>query len=301
MTPPTQPTWAADSRAAAASALRSSAKQCGLDLRGARLIRLFASAVYHLPAADVVARIAPMTSPDTVAHLATSVQVTRWLVGIGFPTVEPLPLDQPVVADGCVLTLWRYLPQEGPALMPADLGRLLRELHGLETPPMRMPLYRPLVTVRRAIESSHAINQDERAWLKKRCTQLLNAYDQLSFPLQAGIIHGDAYRGNLLRDGRRVVLADWDEVSTGPREIDLIPTLQGTRFGLSEYERDAFIEAYEYDIRAWDGYPVLREIRELSTVSALLREARADLAALRQLHVRLRSLHTGNDQQWTTF
>jgi aminoglycoside phosphotransferase (APT) family kinase protein len=242
-----------------------------------------------------------MTSPDTVAHLATSVQVTRWLVGIGFPTVEPLPLDQPVVADGCVLTLWRYLPQEGPALMPADLGRLLRELHGLEIPPMRMPLYRPLVTVRRAIESSHAINQDERAWLKKRCTQLLNAYDQLSFPLQAGIIHGDAYRGNLLRDGRRVVLADWDEVSTGPREIDLIPTLQGTRFGLSEYERDAFIAAYQYDIRAWDGYPVLREIRELSTVSALLREARADLAALRQLHVRLRSLHTGNDQQWTTF
>ena len=48
------------------------------------------------------------------------------------------------------------------------------------------------------------------------------------------MIHGDAWWGNLLRDGDRVVLADWDNVSTGPREIDLIPTLQAPRFGLPE-------------------------------------------------------------------
>jgi len=43
------------------------------------------------------------------------------------------------------------------------------------------------------------------------------------------LIHGDAYRGNLLRDGKRVVLADWDAVGAGPREVDLIATLQGTQ------------------------------------------------------------------------
>ena len=57
---------------------------------------------------------------------------------------------------------------------------------------MPLPVYRPLVAVRQAIESSHAINEDERAWLRNRCTQLLSAYDQLSFPLPAGMIHGDA-------------------------------------------------------------------------------------------------------------
>ena len=71
------------------------------------------------------------------------------------------------------------------------------------------------------------------------------------------MIHGDAWWGNLLRDGDRVVLADWDNVSTGPREIDLIPTLQASRFGLPEHERDAFIAAYGHDIRSWPGYPVL--------------------------------------------
>ena len=143
---------------------------------------------------------------------------------------------------------------------PSDLGRLLRQLHQIDPPPVSSPVYRPLVPVRQAIESSHVIDEDERAWLRNRCEELLASYDQLSFPLPAGLIHGDAWQGNLLRDGPRVVLADWDEVSTGPREIDLIPTLQGTRFGLPQAQRDAFIAAYGHDIRTWDGYRILCEI-----------------------------------------
>jgi aminoglycoside phosphotransferase (APT) family kinase protein len=281
--------------------LRSAADRCGLDPRGARLIRMFATAVYDLPAADAVARMAPLTSTDTVTRLAVSVHVTRWLGRIGFPVVEPLPVEQPIVGDGYAVTLWRYLPQEGPPPVPADLGLLLRGLHQLDPPPFTLPAYRPLLSVREAIESSQAINEGERAWLRGHCAHLLDAYDRLSFPLPAGMIHGDAWRGNLLRDGHRVVLADWDEVSTGPREIDLVPTLQGTRFGLLEAQCDAFITAYGYDIRTWEGYPVLHEIRELSTILALLREGNATKVAQRELQVRLRSIRTGNHQQWTTF
>ena len=296
-----QPSAAADFRAAAVSALRSSADRCGLDPRGARLIRLFATAVYHLPAAGAVARITPVASADTVTRLATSVKLTRWLGGIGFPVVEPLPVEQPVVSDGYAVTLWRYMPQKGPRPVPADLGLLLRRLHQLDPPPFTLPAYRPLLSVREAIESSQAINEGERAWLRNRCGELLDAYDRLRFSLPAGMIHGDAWRGNLLRDGHRVVLADWDEISTGPREIDLVPTLQGTRFGLPEPQRDTFIAAYGHDIRTWDGYPVLHEIREVSTTSALLREGNANEVAQRELQVRLRSLRTGNNQQWSPF
>lgn len=38
------------------------------------------------------------------------------------------------------------------------------------------------------------------------------------------------------------------------------------------------------------GYPVLREMRELSTLSAILRDGHADAAARRELGIRLRSL-----------
>lgn len=291
----------ADFPAAAASALPHAASSRGLDAHGARLIHLYATAVYHLPAAGAVARIAPVTSPGSVTRLAASVRLTRWLTRIGFPTVEPLPVDQPVTSHGCAVTFWRYLPQNCPEPVPADLGRLLHRLHRLTPPPVPLPAYRPLVSVRRAIESSRAISEDERAWLRDRCAQLLDAYDQLQFALPAGMIHGDAYRGNLLRDGGRVVLADWDAASTGPREIDLIPTLQGTRFGLPAAQRDAFITAYGHDIRSWDGYQVLLDMRELSTTSALLRDGHGNPAAQRQLQTRLQSLRAGDDQQWMAF
>jgi Phosphotransferase enzyme family len=248
-----------------------------------------------------VARIAPVTSPDTARRLATSVQVTRWLAGIGFPTVEPLPVDQPVTSHSCAVTFWRYLPQNGPEPVPADLGRLLHRLHRLDPPPAPLPAYRPLVSIRQAIESSRAIDEDEHMWLTEHCERLLAAYGQLRFPLSPGMIHGDAYRGNLLRDEHRVVLADWDAVSTGPREIDLIPTLQAPRLGLPKGQRDAFIAAYGYDIRSWDGYPILRDIRELSTTSALLRDGHTNAAAQRELQIRLRSLRTGDDRPWTPF
>jgi hypothetical protein len=63
----------------------------------------------------------------------------------------------------------------------------------------------------------------------------------------------------------------------------------------------AFIAAYGHDIRGWAGYPVLRDIRELSTITALLRDAHVAPAAHDRLQVRLRSLHTGGTRQWTTF
>jgi aminoglycoside phosphotransferase (APT) family kinase protein len=291
----------ADLPTVAASALQHAARHRGLNAHGARLIRLFATAVYYLPAADAVARIALVTSPDSVTKLAMSVRVTRWLAGIGFPAVEPLPVDQPVTSHGCAVTFWRYLPQEGPRPGPAELGRLLRWLHRLEPRPGLLPAYRPLVSVQRVIEASRAIEEDERTWLTNRCAQLLDAYDRLHFPLQAGMIHGDAYRGNLLCDGHRVVLADWDAVSVGPREIDLVPTLQAARFGLPEDQRNAFIAAYGHDIRSWAGYPILRDIRELSTTSALLRDGHVNETARHELRVRLRSLHADDDRRWTPF
>ena len=152
-----------------------------------------------------------------------------------------------------------------------------------------------------AARSGVNARDDNRTWLNYHSDQLLAAYGKLGFLLPAGMIHGDAWRGNLLRDAHRVVLADWDNVSVGPREIDLVPTLQAPRFGLPEDQRDAFIDAYGRDIRSWDGYQVLLRTRELSTVSALLREAHASDAARRELLVRLGSIRAGDDGQWTSF
>lgn len=285
----------------AAKALRAASKQLGLDHADARLIRVFGTAVYYLPGAAAVARIAQASSPEALTRLSTSVRVTRWLVEQGFPAVEPLPVVQPVASHGCAVTFWRYLPQDGPAPRPADLGLLLRHLHRLGSPSVPLTTYKPLVNVRKAIMGSRAISDEERSWLASRCEQLADAYASLSFDLPSGVIHGDAWRGNLLRDGSRVVLGDWDNVSAGPREIDLVPTLQAPRFGLPAEERDAFVAAYGHDIRAWGGYPILHNMRELSTLTALLRDGHSSAAARRELAIRLRSVRTGDDHSWNSF
>ena len=79
------------------------------------------------------------------------------------------------------------------------------------------------------------------------------------------------------------------------------PNLQATRFGLQADERDAFIAAYGQDIRAWPGYQTLHDIRELSTTSALLRDAHRDPTRRHELKVRLRTLRFGDDLPWTAF
>jgi hypothetical protein len=261
--------------------------------------------IWHIPAR--LARHARQRvlkiSPDWPWKDAFLASWQRWLATISFPAVEPLPIAQPVITHWCAVTFWRYLPQDtpGPEPGPADLGHLLRRLHQFGAPPVPLPAYQPLRSTREAIKASRAVSDTERAWLTHHHERLLASYQRLTFGLPPGLIHGDAWRGNLLRDRGRTVLADWDHVSTGPREIDLIPTLQASRFGLPEHQRNAFVAAYAHDIRSWPGYPVLRDIRELSTMTALLRNAHTDPAARRELTVRLRSLRTGDDQQWTTF
>ena len=59
----------------------------------------------------------------------------------------------------------------------------------------------------------------DRMFLRDRLTELREAYGRLEFVLPAGLVHGDANIGNIIRrqaDGV-AVLIDWDGVAAGPR------------------------------------------------------------------------------------
>ena len=174
---------------------------------------------------------------------------------------------------------------------------MLRQLHRLPVPPVELRPYRPLQTLGDTIEHSTVLPDSDRHWLATRRKELLDAYASLSFPLGTGFIHGDAYPGNTLWDGDRPLLGDWDEVGTGPRELDLINTHQGARFGRTALERQQFTDAYGYDVTAWPGFPVLREMRDLHSLASYIRLADAgDEHAHAQLAFRLGTLETGDDQ-----
>ncbi|MBO3752062.1 aminoglycoside phosphotransferase family protein [Streptosporangiaceae bacterium NEAU-GS5] len=291
-----------DIAAGAPAALDAACREAGLSPSGALLLRNFANIVYLLPAESVVVRLTEAATPGRYERLVTSIRTTRWLAEQGFPAIQPIDVRQPIAAEGHFATFWSYERHEGPPPDPAALGIMLRLLHALPPVPFDLPTYDPFGSVRRAIGACRVLRDEERGWLLERCSALSDSYyERLSFALPYGLVHGDAHRGNLLRTSGRLVLCDWDSVSAGPREIDLIPTLQGGRFGLTECMRDRFADAYGFDPRDWFGFVIMRDIRELQTLTAVLRRAHLDEASRAELRLRLDSLRAGDDRTWNAF
>lgn len=233
-----------------------------------------AATLYLIETDRVVVRL--NQDSDDRRRARTVVELTRWLTQQDFPSTAPIDVEQPIDVDEYTVTLWRYYPQNGRSKPAADhLGVMLRQLHALPTPPVELGRYQPLKNFGDSVAAGISLSTQDREWLLARRAGLLAQYEQLDFPLGFGWIHGDAYPGNTLWDGDRALLGDWDEVGTGPRELDLVNTHQGARFGRTPTERQAFTAAYGYDVTTWSGFAVLREMRDLHTLGSYIRLADA--------------------------
>ncbi|MGW2666177.1 phosphotransferase [Nocardia tengchongensis] len=281
--------------------LSTAASHAGLSIAGARLLHKHSTSVFLLPAESAVARI---SHHQRGLRARDAVRITRWLADRGVPVTEPL-LDTAIDIDRATVTFWHYYPQPEGNQRPSlrALGEILRQLHQLPGPPFDLPIYTPLTSLIAELEHrEQPLPQPDRQWLADRAAKLLNDYHALESHLGIGMVHGDAYIGNVMWGTDRMLLGDWDEVAYAPRELDLINTFQGTRFGLTETDLDAFISGYGWDPRAWTGFETLREMRDLHTLSAYLRRGRhGDLDALNVVAHRLPTLRRGDGTaSWTT-
>ncbi|MER5988685.1 phosphotransferase [Streptomyces sp. NPDC001787] len=272
------------------AAVRTACRQLGVPTTGLTLLRSHATNVYLLPDAHAVARVRPAAEATSVTR---TFRLQQWLNSQGYPAVEPLA--HPVHATPFIVTFWVYYPQQSTAPPASALGGLLRELHQLPQPPVDLPPYEPLASLSQAVGMSSVLGAGDRSWLTEAIDDTLYAYRNLDFPLGTGFIHGDAYPGNTLWDGTRVRLGDWDEASTGPRELDLANTIQGARFGRTAEQIGEFTNQYGYDPTDWPGLPVLVRMRDLHTLSSFIRRAdQDDNAAADELNRRLSTLQTGD-------
>lgn len=292
-------------------ALHRACDSAGLDPRGAVLIHHYANAVYLLPAANAVCRI--MCGSHSAERAATSVTITRWLTlqhnfsaAAPVPGIEPIPIDANTTAS-----FWTYYPQPDHHRSPtsAHLGPLIRRLHGLPHPPTRVPDWVPLRSLEHTLRSPAvlaAINPADRDWLLGQIDQIRHELDLLDWPLGWGLVHGDAWAGNLLwhtaAGPDATVLGDWDSVCRGPREIDLIPSFHAAR----RYRRgrewaQAFAVTYGYDLSTWPGFPTLFAMRDLVQLSAPLRRAPDEPALARALRQRLEGIKGRGPTTWTEF
>jgi aminoglycoside phosphotransferase (APT) family kinase protein len=160
----------------------------------------------------------------------------------------------------------------------------------------------------RATDDPDVLADVDREWLLGEITDIRAQLGDLDWPLGYGLIHGDAWAGNLLWDtthapagaqAARPLLGDWDGLAHGPREIDLIPTWHAaTRYGRGPAWADAFTTSYGHDLATWTGYPLLARMRDLVQLTGPLRRTRRGNIFERVLRQRLGGIRTRDTSVW---
>jgi thiamine kinase-like enzyme len=281
------------------AALQAACAVAGLDARDAELLHIRGNAVYYLPRSGSIARLrsTPGHQDQVRRQITVALQAATWLSRHGFPATKPLDLDQPIAVEGHLATFWRY----ETVISTSDrdltaLGRLIRRLHDLPQPGISLPSASPLGSLRADLNGSDAVTAADRRWLLDKAEDLEDQYRQTRWALGTGLMHGDAHPGNLLHTPNGIVLGDWDAVSHGPRELDLIPTSMWYRYGRPRAEWDTFCAAYDVKPGDLSGLPVLQGLRELQALAAYVRNA-ADHAYRNELARRITSLKVDDRTQ----
>lgn len=148
-----------------------------------------------------------------------------------FPTVTPLRFDAvplEVSSSGSwLVTCWPYRQLTPLACPPTDrahyaeLGQLLRRLHGIEA--LDLDLYDPLVWARSRV--ADLARMVDVSTLRIELDALAARY-QTAYPPACHVpVHGDVHWGQVARDETgRMVLLDFDTLSLGHPSVDCVPS-----------------------------------------------------------------------------
>ncbi|WP_113699571.1 phosphotransferase [Nonomuraea lactucae] len=247
----------------------------GLDPVGAEILRGQTNAVILLPVSSVIVKVA--RAGTDLAEVERTVCFVRWLMDMGFPTV-PLhaPDAQPLVLDCHPVTLWAFLPQPPEPILASTLAKPLSILHSLSDPPVSLPRADAVGAIRASLrQAAVVLPEEDLRFLEQRVDRLERELADVRYVLPPEtILQGDPHHKNALHSTDGVVLCDWDSVTVGHPEWDLVTIeIHCRRFGYGVDDYRDFAAAYGWDITAWDGYPVLRDLRELRMISTNARKS----------------------------
>ncbi|KAF4410306.1 phosphotransferase family protein [Streptomyces lycii] len=271
----------------------------GLDATGAVLIRGQTNAVVRLTAHPVVVKIARHgTAPEKVRRTVTFV---RWLMNMRFPTV-PLyrPEIQPLVIDGYAVTLWVHLPQPEHPVPAQAIAKPLNVLHSLGEIPVALERLDTCSAIRSSLSRTTTLPSSTLDLLHNRVNELELALATVDYAFADAILQGDPQHRNALHDGDRAVLCDWDSAVLGRPEWDLVTIeVHCRRFGYGPRHYARFAEAYGWDVTDWDGYPILRDLRELRMITTNARKSTHEPEKTAEVVRRVDGLLRGDSgQRW---
>jgi len=271
--------------------LLAACRTIGVDTGATDLIRAGSNTLYRLPG-GIVARIGRPGRQDLAYKEAV---VATWLAAAGVPAVRVLSdVEQPVrVADRAV-TFWYELAPHRRASM-GEIASVLRQLHTLPRPGFDLPALTPLWP-RGDLSRTEYLDAADRSWVLGRLDMLHRRYVELPAGQPWCFVHGDAWAGNFVTTAGGPVMLDLERFAYGPPEWDLVAVALAyvTHGTHSRREWLDFCARYGDDVTGWNGFAVLRDIRELRKAvfglprqkwdSAIAAQARYRLACLRGQH-----------------
>ncbi|APU21266.1 phosphotransferase family protein [Actinoalloteichus sp. GBA129-24] len=162
------------------------------------------------------------------------------------------------------MTFWQELPPHRHGT-PTEVAGALRLLHSMPTPTeFTLPPLTPFIRLEERITA--VTRSDDQAWLRQHLISLRTRYAELTVGLPHRVLHGDAWKGNVVStDDGQVVLLDLERCSVGPPEWDLVSTaIKHTSFAwitIGDYQD--FCRSYGHDVTTSTSFELLRDIREL--------------------------------------
>jgi Ser/Thr protein kinase RdoA (MazF antagonist) len=291
------------SSSAVVPTLRDACQRAGFSSSEAELLRIGENAIYQLADEPVVVRIA--RSADRMRRVERELCVARWLAAAKVPAIrvyEDVP-QQPLLVDGHPVSFWHTVTGGEPEPTHVDLARLLAEFHALSDCPCDLAGFDPIQSVESRLAKADDVSIADRDFLSARCAEVSSNLQNLTFALPRGPIHGDAHTKNLLTDHGQVVLLDFEAAAIGPREWDLLPTaIAVDRYRLPEETYQEFADTYGFDVRRWDGYPVLREVRELTMTTWIMQNIGESEGVAAEFALRVSSLRERDSKHaWNFF
>ena len=287
----------------ALSVLEDACRQTDLDATDAQLMRLGENAIFALNSTPVVVRIS--RGIEVLSDARKEVRVAEWLNECGIPAARLHNIQQPVVVQDHPVTFWQRVEDSGEKASAGELGRILRHLHDCTMPDgLELPTFKIFGRVDSRLDRASEIPQADIEFLRRRLAELRNAFASLVLDSTENAVHGDAHVKNLIctPHGERVLI-DFEAFARGSREIDLAVTATEYEIGwhTSEDYKD-FCSAYGYDVRGWDGFPVLRDINMLKMTTWLMQNVQEGPEVRREFTRRLETLRQpSHATEWRPF
>ncbi|MBP2400790.1 phosphotransferase family protein [Streptomyces syringium] len=154
--------------------------------------------------------------------------------------------------------------------------------------------------IRASLAAATALPQPTLRLLHDRLNRLEADLAIIDFALPEGILQGDPQHRNALHNGTEAVLCDWDTVSIGQPEWDLVTIeIHCRRFRHGQAHYNDFAATYGFDVTQWPGFATLRDPRELRMITTNARKAHHTPGSLAEVQRRTDGLlHEDTALHW---